>query len=198
MASSFLGRKIPQSIAPGLKFGPEADAAGALARLRASKIDAPLEVGRRIVSGVWIDADPEARARGRVRTGAAADGALLDVEVDIKVPAGWLTMHVDFGGRDLSGAALLGVALRAEATEAVTLRPCLRSGLGTRDGPDGFADAFLPKTAVAPPEAMLHLDALDLTSEARAPLRAPWRQFMLFLDARPQRLRILDMRIFAV
>ena len=88
---------------------------------------------------------------------------------------------------------MVGFAARIAAPEILVARACLRSGTE-----EGFVDCFFDKHLLFRPEEASHVDALPVHHRADLPLRAPWRELILFLPTDDFRLSLIDLRVFVV
>jgi hypothetical protein len=185
-----------------LDLGPEAEAAHALALLRAAELTQqfapPAEPGGAadvaLAAGVFLRLDPEGAVSGSLRS---TPGRLLALDLAVQRPGRWIGLHVALGEIALAGRLVLGFACRSRAPAATPLRVALRSGT---DG--GFADRFFRKTLVAHAEPSVHLDAIELAAAADLPADLPagpvWRELVLFFRPESQSVEIEDLRLFVL
>lgn len=186
---------------------PPATESDAAARLSAA-LNAPLDALRGqavaaaplagpepapFVPGLRLRPDPEA---GFTATWESPRGRILSLQGAPARPGRWLGLHLEMpAATDLTGIAWFGFALRAAAGRPMALRACLRSG---REG-GGFTDIFLARHALVLPAAGDHHDMLAPDRVPDLPLRAPWREFILFLPpAEPVDLGLHDLRVWAL
>ncbi len=160
-----------------------------LATLRMQGGEGPLADGSECAAGVVVHADPALGLAGHFTSPA---GRLLELSARISGRGDWVGLHVTLDLPDLAGLGWVGLACRSAAPEDVMVRPCLRSGTQ-----DGFADHFFAKHILSGPEAMAHLDALDLTAMPDLPRTAPWRELVLFLPRTDFTWHLHDLRVFA-
>ena len=178
---------MPDSI----DLGPEAGVNSRLAALRQmTRNEAGLAANEPLVPGLYFVTDPEAPTTLMI---ASHPGSLLSARFQVEGQARWLGLHLDLSDCALPEKMLLGVAIRSLATSSLTFRLCLRNG---REG--GFDDIFFRKTAIAYPEASLHLDALTLAEHPALTAPAPWRELILFFRPESGFIDIQDMRVFAL
>lgn len=140
--------------------------------------------------GIRLDPDPHGRLEGRY---VSPRGRLLELRVRVDQPGHWLGLHVHLGPLPLFGTGVIGFHCRTNADHGMAVRACLRSG-----HPDGSSqDCFFTHHVVAHAGASDHLDALVVGRDPRLPLRASWREFILFLPTSSFAWALQDLRIFA-
>lgn len=138
--------------------------------------------------GLALNADPAMQMAGDWRS---PSGRLLELALRPTAPGAWTGLHLALDLPDLSGLRFLGLAARALAPDEVLIRACLRSGLPE----GGFHDHFLPRHWLAHDEAATHHDLIHLPSQNALPMRAPWRELVLFLPCRALALHLRDLAI---
>lgn len=140
----------------------------------------------------FLHRDPE--ARGALEW-ASPRGRLVELKVAEDAPCRFLALHVPLPLRDLRQTEWLGLALRGAGDPVLSLRACLRSGLPG----GGFHDSFFPRNLPQPPHETDMTLALCPARDFDLPLRAGWRDLILFLPP-GQRLAwsLHDLRIFAL
>jgi len=174
-----------------LDLGPEAGVNSTLAALRMlDRPSAPVARGEHLISGVFMDFDPEANFKVEV---ASPPGVLFSGSITLDGNARWLALHIELGAFDLADRMLLGLACRSTAPESTTFRPCLRNG-----NPEGFTDFFFRKTAIAYDKPSLHLDALTLAEHPELNQPASWRELVLFLRPEAGKIDLQDLRLFVI
>lgn len=129
----------------------------------------------RFAPGVTLHSDPALGLSGRWRSPA---GRFLELEATMSGKGVWIALHVALPLSDLTDATHVGLVCRCAAPERHMLRPCLRSGL---DDGSGFVDCFFDKHVLTAQRPRSHVDALYLDAATGVPLRAPWRELVLFL-----------------
>ena len=145
----------------------------------------------RFVRGFKLHADPALELTGEYRSPA---GRLLELDARTGPnPGGWVGLHLSLPSHDLSDMGVVGFAARIAAPEVLVVRACLRSGTGT-----GFVDCFFDKHMLFRAEEASHVDALQVRERTDLPMRAPWREVILFLPTRSFQLSLIDMRVFVV
>lgn len=175
------------SIAPGA----DGQANHTLSVLRGGKFEGALASDVSFLPGLKLNADPALELSGRYHSPA---GRLL--EIDAKTgpnPGGWVGLHLDIPAEDLSNAGVLGFAARFAAPEITVARVCLRSGTK-----GGFEDCFFDKHLLLRSEEASHVDALPIHSREGLPLRAPWRELVIFLPTQTFQMSLIDLRAFIV
>jgi hypothetical protein len=180
----------PSFAASGAAAPPLAAARGLLQSLRESDLSGEILPEQEILPGLRFVPDPEAGMRGRY---TSPSGRLLELEVTHAAPARWFGLHLRLDLDAAEDIALIGLAARFAARQALPVRPCIRSGSET-----GFVDSFFDKTVAALPRPLLHLDAIE-TKDPHPALAAPapWRELVLFLPTGDFRLDLHDLRVFA-
>lgn len=174
-----------------IALGGDGQANHTLAVLRADRLKGNLQTDLRFLPGLELHADPALAVSGRF---TSPEGRLL--ELDLKTgpaPGGWIGLHLSLPVNDLRKAGVIGFAARFAAPEIQVVRACLRSGV-----PGGFEDCFFDKHLLLRAEEASHVDALSVHHRERLPLRAPWRELVLFLPTRDFRLSLIDLRVFVV
>jgi hypothetical protein len=173
-----------------LDLGPDAGVNHALAVLRGLDFEGDLVARRHLVPGLCLDWD----AAGDITVhGTSRPGRLLDLEVTVARPGRWLSLNLTLGAADLTGRHVLGLLCKSAGRPATTFQPCLRSGL--EEG--GFTDHFFRKRVLAHDRPGIYLDALLPGPAAGGPpLRAPWREIVLFFRPETSRIELLDLRLF--
>jgi hypothetical protein len=161
-----------------------------LAALRASVIAArPLGDGR-LAPGIDLRIDPAAQVAGHW---SSPRGRLLELQTEVAVSGDWIGLHLALPPLDLTGVAWLGLALRSAGGSALVVRACLRSGLAG----GGFRDDFLDRHILSQPGETDHVDMLAPDRRPGLPLRAPWREVVLFLPpAHSVTWALHDLRLF--
>ncbi len=173
-----------------LRTGPDGQANHLLSVLRESAAEGPLGPGTEILPGLVFHAHAGLGAEGHWRS---PPGRLLDLEVTTTGEGPWMALHLSLGAPDLAECGVVGLACRSAAADQLVIRTCLRSGTA-----DGFEDSFFDKHLLARPEEATYLDALPVHRGERVPLRARWRELVLFLPTRSLRWSLIDLRVFAV
>ena len=175
------------------KAGSRADgpANRTLAAMRAKTSEGALASGVTFSRGLRLHADPALELTGQYRS---PPGQLLDLEARTGPdPGDWLALHLALRLDDLSAMGVVGFATRMAAPETLVVRACVRSGTDT-----GFTDCFFDKHLLVHAHETSHVDALHVGKRADLPLRAPWRDVILFLPTRAFQLSLIDMRVFVV
>jgi hypothetical protein len=163
---------------------------GSLGQLRQGRYSGRITPEAEIVPGLRFVPDPEAGMQGRY---ASPAGRLLELEVTHAAPARWFGLHLRLDLDAAEDIALIGLAARFAATQALPVRPCIRSGTET-----GFVDSFFDKTIAALPRPLLHLDVIETRGPHPAlAAPAPWRELVVFLPTGNFRLDLHDLRVFA-
>jgi len=173
-----------------LDLGPDAQANHALALLRGLSFAGPIEPDGMLVPGIWFAFDPEAEMGGEVES---TPGMLLRARFRVVVPGRWMALHVALGDIDLTNLHVLGFVCKSDAPEPVTFRASLRSATDS-----GFVDCFFPKRVVAFGETSTHVDLLQIGRSEPLPIRAPWREMILFFDRKDFEITFRDLRLFIV
>lgn len=101
-------------------------------------------------------------------------GRILELEFAPSPPLRWLGLHLPIDP-DLSGFQWYGFALRHSASRPIGFRAAMRT--------DGAADAdfFFPRHLMIGPEQGDHCDLIDPRQIPDLPLRAGFRELILFL-----------------
>ena len=129
-----------------------------------------------LAPGIALRADPRLGLRGRYSSPA---GRFLELEAAPDTgPGDWVGLHVALPLCDLSQIRYVGFVCRHAASEQWMLRSCLRSGL---DGGDGFVDCFFDKHILTGTHPRTHTDVMFTDAVPDLPIRAPWRELVLFL-----------------
>jgi hypothetical protein len=176
-----------ENIAPGA----DGQANHTLSVLRGGTQNGALVSDVSFLPGLKLNADPALELSGSYHSPA---GRLL--EFDAKTgpnPGGWIGLHLDIPAVDLRSAGVVGFAARFAAAEIMVARVCLRSGT---DG--GFEDCFFDKHLLLRPEEASHVDALPIHQREALPVRAPWRELVIFLPTRSFKFSLIDLRVFIV
>lgn len=171
-----------------LVLSPDGEVSFALKTLRELAWSGPLAGGQHLVPGVFFSIDPESDNQVEVES---HPGQMLTARSLVERPGRWLSLNLGLGPADLTGCAIVGLALQTDAPVTVTFRPCLRSGTA-----EGVRDCFFGKTVVAYPRTALHLDVLQLDRHPEVPRQADWRELIFFLEVASQELSIRDCRVF--
>ena len=159
--------------------------------MRAREAQGTLSSDLRFARGFKLHADPALELAGDYRS---PRGRLLDFDARTGPnPGGWVGLHLALRVDDLSGMGVVGFAARMAAPEALVVRACLRSGTDA-----GFTDCFFDKHMLFRAEEAGHVDALQISERPDLPMRAPWREVILFLPTRAFKLSLIDMRVFVV
>lgn len=175
------------SIAPGA----DGQANHTLSVLRGGVSQGELSADVGFIPGLKLTADPALELAGNYRS---PEGQLLEFDATTGPnPGGWIGLHLDLPAENLSNVGILGFAARFTAPEITVARVCLRSGT---DG--SFEDCFFDKHLLMRPEEASHVDALSIHQRDRLPVRAPWRELVVFLPTRTFRLSLIDLRVFIV
>lgn len=174
-----------------IALGADGQANHTLSVLRCGTSEGKLSSDVSFLPGLKLNADPALELSGTYRS---PKGKLL--EFDAKTgpnPGSWIGLHLNIPAEDLSNAGVLGFAARISAPEILVARVCLRSG-----AEDGFEDCFFDKHLLLRSEDASHVDALSVHHRDRLPLRAPWRELVVFLPTRSFQLSLIDLRVFIV
>ncbi|MCM2563947.1 hypothetical protein M8744_17565 [Lutimaribacter sp. EGI FJ00013] len=173
-----------------LSLNLDAEVNHTLGLLRTEASDEELSNGLRLAPGALISIDPNGEIEGRSVTGG---DNILSLNYVVQQPVKWMALHLSVGGIDLRNAAVFGVACKTFAAEATTFRVCLRSQTA-----DGFVDAFLPKHVVAYGQPSTHVDLLKVEEREDVPIKASWRELVLFFAPQSAALDLIDFRVFIV
>lgn len=173
-----------------LLLGPDAQINHRIGVLRTTVTDQPLAEQLPLVPGAFVSIDREGEVAGRCVTGGES---LLRLDYTCRKSPRWLALHLRVGGLNLDQAAIFGVVCKSRAPQAATFRLCLRSA-----APAGFVDAFLPKHVVTFAETSTHVDLLQLQGHEDVPVRADWRELILFFQPQSAAFDLLDLRVFIV
>lgn len=143
------------------------------------------------VAGLRLMADPAAQME--VAWSSPRD-RLLDIASTVTTHGQWFALRMTLDLPDLSGFAGLGFWLRSAASPALVTQACLRSGVG-----DGHVDCLFERHILSHAAQSDH-HALMLTDRTPdLPIRADWREFLLFLPpSRPITLALHTLRLFTV
>ena len=143
------------------------------------------------VAGLRLMADPAARMD--VAWSSPRD-RLIEIASTVTAPGQWFTLRLTLDLPDLSGLSGLGFWLRSAASPALVTQACLRSRTG-----DGHVDCMFERQILSHAAQGDH-HALMLTDRTPdLPVRAAWREFLLFLPPyRPVTLALHDLRLFTV
>jgi hypothetical protein len=172
-------------------FGPEAGINYTSFVLGRTSLSGKMVPRVDLVPGAFISYDPEGEVSGDF---TSSEGDLLSLSYRVNKPVRWIALHFVMGDVDFSGCDLLGIVVKSQAPTATTYRVCVRSGTE-----EGFEDCFFSKHVVGFSEKSTHIDLIRLDkSEGIVPLRAPWREIILFFKAVDQDLTINDFKVFAV
>ena len=163
----------------------------ALSLLRSRNQQGPLSDTITFVPGVELHADPALGITGNYHS---PTGQILEVESKMANAGEWVGLHVALPALDVSNNGMLGFAARLSASEVFMIQACLRSGLDE----GGFKDHFFEKHLLLRPEAASHLDALSVHQTYDFPIKAPWRELILFLPTKDFKLSLIDLRVFVV
>ncbi|MAW08318.1 MAG: hypothetical protein CME61_08580 [Halobacteriovoraceae bacterium] len=173
-----------------LNFGVDADANHALAILRASELDQSAVSDEPIVPGVFLSFDPESGTTGQIRSNA---NRLLNFTGQAARPARWLSLNIKLGACDLSQSSIFGFVCKTRSDVTMSFNACLRSGLG-----DGFSDVFFGKRIVSFNQPSTHVDLFKLDERDDIPLKANWRELLLFFPTELEQIDLVDLRLFVV
>jgi hypothetical protein len=161
-----------------------------LANLRGLNYVGPAASGQNIVPGVFFSLDPETDNTVQV---TSRSGELMDIRMEVARPGRWLALNLVVGGADLAGRKIVGFACTSDAREPTTFRVCLRSGT---EG--GHRDLFFPKTVMTDATTSLHLDVLELGSHPNIPVKAPWRDLVIFFQCKSAEIALRDFRLIVI
>lgn len=175
------------------RAAPRADGSAnrTLEVMRSKTSEGAVTSNTRFLSGFKLHADPALQISGHYRS---PDGRLLEFDVRTGPdPGGWVGLHLALPVDDLSSMGVVGFAARIAAPEVLVVRACLRSGTD-----DGFVDCFFNKHLLFRAEEADHVDAVPVGRHTDLPMRASWRELILFLPTRAFQLSLIDMRVFVV
>jgi hypothetical protein len=145
-----------------------------------------------LAPGLSLNADPEAGIIGIWRS---PRGRLLEIEATPKAPGAWFALHLVLPLPDLAGIGWLGFVARSSSDRAVAVLPCLRSGLAT----GGFHDCFFDRHILSRGQQTDHHDLIAPEWRPDLPVRAPWRELILFLPpTEPLHWALHDLRVFTL
>lgn len=144
-----------------------------LQTLRDSLLDVQDIAAADLPGGIRLHPDPAGELTATVSSPRAR---LLELEVAVVRPGAWLGLHVPLHLPDLPGIRWLGFAARSNATHALAVRACLRSGVA-----GGFLDVFFDRHVLSQAGQGDHVDMLATDHLPELPQQAPWREFVLFL-----------------
>ena len=167
----------------------ETSAAAAFDLLRGFEGRMEAASGSHIVPGVWLAADT---GEGRIEAEASAvPGALLRLDVRVLQPGRWLTLNIPLGLAGLAAGDRLGLVAELAADVA------LQIGVGIRSGhDDGPVDMPFADLLAAGPAPRAAIALLEVEASMTRPDPPAWRNLMLHLPPRDQRLTLHDMRLF--
>lgn len=168
--------------------GPDAQTNHSLSLWREGTAKGILSHDTRLRPDLSFRVDKAAWLKGRYKSPL---GRLLELDVTLKGPPGWVALHLGLPGGDWSGFGMIGLACLTAAPENMIVRPCVRSGTD-----DGFVDCFFDKHILSHPEASNHLDAIMIHRRTNLPVDAPWRELVLFLPTDSFRWSLQDLRLF--
>ena len=160
--------------------------------LRAMQVDDHEAADGQVVPGLFIHRDPASEVNLRW---SSPRGRILDVQTKIDLPGAWLGLHLSLPLTDISGVGFIGFAARTAAAQPVTIRACLRSGVegGT------FHDCFFDRYILAQPEESDYMAMIAPDRRPLLPVKAAWREFILFLPpTHGVHLALIDLRFFVV
>lgn len=154
---------------------------------------------KEIAPGIYFSIDTEANIDGEFTSG---NGKIIDLKYfNVSEPVHgknitprWIAIHFRLGEVTLNNKSAIGVIVKSEAPNAVTMRACLRSGTQ-----ENFQDEFFSKYIVAYQNTSTHLDIIkieDLPEEC--PLKKIERDLILFLPPFDASLTITDLRAFII
>ena len=171
--------------------GADGQANHTLSVFRAATSAGDLSSDVLFLPGFKLNADPALELSGSYRS---PQGHLLDFDAKtVADTGGWVGLHLSLPATDLGDAGVLGFAARTAGPDILVVRACLRSGTE-----DGFTDCFFDKYLLVHPQEASHVDALSVHSRDKLPIRAPWRELVLFLPNRAFKLSLIDLRVFIV
>jgi len=145
-----------------------------------------------LTPGLFLRRDPAGAIDG---TWCSPARRLLELETRVAQAGDWLGLHLSLPLDDLAGIGWIGLVVRSAADQSLILRPCLRSGLAA----GGFHDQFFPRHVLSQPGETDHHDLIAPDRLPDLPIRAPWRELILFLPpAHSIRWALHDLRVFVL
>jgi hypothetical protein len=177
-------------MANNLDLSPDGQMAFSMAALRGLEFAGPAVTGQHLVPGVFFSIDPESTNTVSVES---RPGELMTFKLGVDKPGRWLTLNMGVGAADLSACKIVGFACKLDAPVTTSFRVCLRSG-----GEGGHKDVFFPKTVVAYPKTALHLDVMEIESNADIRVQAPWRELVIFFPRESCEINLRDFRLIII
>lgn len=146
--------------------------------------------GHQIVPSItfWLD---EEQGRQDLICRSAPGGG-INLKSTVFASGRWMGLHFGLGDLDLSRSAVLGYYSQQRSSRSCTWRVCLRSGT-----PDGFVDHFFDKHVVAHSGSSTQVDMLELQSLKTLPLRATWRELVVFFFPESFDVTLQDFRLLS-